>query len=601
MSLARAPGAPPTARILLAAENAIESAGLRATLEEGTGWQVVEAWDSQHLLQALQDQRPDVLVLDERLPDGSGTALVHRLREAPQYAGLPIVLLLPVGSGTQHRLAALRAGASDCLTRPFDPLELRLRVRALLARLVPGEERAARPQGTVVAIFQLRGGVGKTTLAINLALALAEEGAQVALMDMDLARGEVAVALRLPTAQTLADLQEEELAEPTPTSFQKASCLYKAGLVVFPARGSPQEAEEKARRLASAVLPALREHYAYVIVDAPSDLGEETLELLDAADQIVIPLTPDLASIHSTARVMEIFRSLGYENEKPVHLVCNRVGAAEELTRSQVEEGLGAQDFLEIPHAPEAPRTLSLHRPLLEEKPDSPAARAFRRLAQRIREAERLSRRAPEETEGPGVLAPPLGEEAEEALPRRRLSLRALLPLAALVALAAALIPLILVLQGSGQKTGVQVGDTAPPFTLPLAGGGEFSWEERVGQIRVLTFWHTRDAVCRHQAVILAWGHRAYSTRGVAILGIDPRDDESRVRAFLEGENRPPGLEGPFPVALDSQGEVTARYGVQKFPTTLLVDGEGKVVARYEGLITQRQLIEELERLGVSP
>ncbi|MGQ9594265.1 MAG: AAA family ATPase [Anaerolineae bacterium] len=587
---------PPSACILLAAENAIESAGLRAMLEEGTGWQVTEAWDSQHLSQELLARRPDVLVLDERLPDGNGIDLVHRLREDPQYASLPIVLLLPVGSGTQHRLAALRAGASDCLTRPFDPLELRLRVRALLARLVPKEERAARPKGTVVALFTLRGGVGKTTLAINLALALAQSGSQVALVDLDLVRGEVAVALRLPTAQTLADLGEDELAEPTPASLQKASCLYKAGLVAFPARGSPQEAEEKARRLASAVLPALQDLYAYVVVDAPSDLGEGTLELLDAADQIVVPLAPELASIHSTARTLEIFRSLGYE--KPVHLVCNRIGAAKELTRSQVEEGLGVQGVLEVPHAPEAPRALSLHRPLLEEQPDSLAARAFRDLARRVREAESLSRRTVEQARE--LTLPPV--EAEEERPHPpRISLRALLPLAALVALVAALVPLVLVLRGPGQGTGVHVGDVAPPFTLPLVGGGTFSLGEKAGQVRVLAFWHARDALSRHQAVILAWCHKTYGPRGVVVLGIDPKDHEASVRALLEGEDRPPGLEGPFPVALDPQEEVTAHYGVRKFPTTFLVDAQGKVVARYEGLMTQRQFIEELKGLGIAP
>ena len=599
MAPTRPPSAPPSARILLAAENAIESAGLRAMLEEGTGWQVAEVWDSQHLLQELLAQRPDALVLDERLPDASGTALVQRLRENPDYATLPIVLLLPVGSGTRHRLAALRAGASDCLTRPFDPLELRLRVRVLLARQVPEAERVAHPKGTVVAVFSPRGGVGKTTLAINLALALAQTGAQVALVDMDLARGEVAVALRLPTAQTLADLEEKELADPTPASLQKASCLYKAGLVAFPARGSPQEAEEKTRRIASAALLALQGLYAYVVVDAPSDLGEGTLELLDAADQIVVPLAPDLASIHSTARVLEIFPSLGYE--KPVHLVCNRVGAAEELTRAQVEEGLGGREVLEVPHEPEAPRALTLHRPLLEERPESPAARAIQRLAQRIQEAERLSRRASEEAEQVGLPPTPLAEAEEEAPRPRRVPLRALLPLAALVALVAALVPLVLVLRGPGQGASVQVGDAAPAFTLPLVGGGEFALEEKAGQVRVLTFWHTRDTLCRHQAVILAWGHKTYGPRGVAVLGIDPRDDEDRVRALLEGEDRPPGLEGPFPVALDPRGEVTARYGVQKFPTTFLVDGQGKVVARYEGVMTQRQFIEELERLGIAP
>ncbi|MGC8838664.1 MAG: redoxin domain-containing protein [Anaerolineae bacterium] len=595
----RPPAVPPSACILLAAENAIESAGLRAMLEEGTGWWVEEVWDSQHLSQALQAQRPDALVLDERLPDASGTALIQRLREDPQYASVPIVLLLPVGSGTQHRLAALRAGASDCLTRPFDPLELRLRVRALLARQVPEAERVARPRGTVVAVFNLRGGAGKTTLAINLALALTQTGSQVALVDMDLARGEVAVALHLPTAQTLADLREEELAEPTPASLQRASCLYKAGLVAFPARGSPQEAEEKARRIVSAVLPALQDLYACIVVDAPSDLDEGTLELLDMADQIVVPLTPDLASIHTTARVLEVFRSLGYE--KPVHLVCNRVGAAKELTRAQVEEGLGGKEVLEVPHEPQAPRALSLHRPLAEEQPDSPAVRAIQRLAQRIREAESLSRRAQEEAERVEV-PPALLPGAEEEAPRpRRISRRTLLPLAALMALVALLIPLAFVLQGTGQGASVQVGDPAPPFTLPLVGGGEFSLGEKAGQVRVLTFWHTRDALCRHQAVILAWGHRTYGPRGVAILGIDPRDDEDRVRALLEGADRPPGLEGPFPVALDPRGEVTARFGVQKFPTTFFVDGQGEVVARYEGLVTQRQFLEELERLGIAP
>lgn len=594
---------PSAPTILLAAENAIESAGLRAMLEEGTGWRVVEAWDSAHLQEELAARKPDALVLDERLPDASGTAVVAHLREDPQYRALPIMLLLPAGTGTRHRLAALRAGADDCLTRPFDPLELHLRVRALLTHRVPGEARPARPQGTVVTVFNLRGGVGKTTVATNLALALARDGAQVALVDMDLARGEIAAALNLPTATTLADLNDEELAQPTAAALQRASCLYTAGVTAFPARGSPQEAGEHTRRLASAILPALREQYAYVVVDAPSHLGEGTLELLDAADQIVVPLAPELASIHCTARVQEIFRSLGYD--KPVHLVCNRVGAARELERSQVEEGLGQVRVLEIPHEPEAPRALAVQRPLLEELPSSPAARALTRLAHQVEEATARARaKAQEEQEEEEVLPFLPAEAAEEkerpAAAARGLPLRTLLPIAALVALAVALVPLVWTLRGGGETEKVQVGDVAPDFTLALVGGGEFSLQATAGRPRVLTFWHTGDPLCRHQAVILAWGHRAYASRGVVVLGIDPRDGEEPVRALLEGPDRPPGLEGPFPVALDPGGQTAARYGVETFPTTLVVDGEGRVVARYEGLMTQRQLLDELGRLGVA-
>lgn len=145
---------------------------------------------------------PDLIILDIMMPDLNGYEVCRRLRRKPTMAQRPIMMLTAQDS-LEERINGLEAGADDYMCKPFEAAELQARVKALLRRVAPTspEPEAAGRQGKVIATFSLRGGIGVSTVAANLAVGLAQLSGQSALM------------LNLPLRNSWADLGRASVAD----------------------------------------------------------------------------------------------------------------------------------------------------------------------------------------------------------------------------------------------------------------------------------------------------------------------------------------------------------------------------------------------------
>ncbi|MCI0477899.1 MAG: response regulator, partial [Anaerolineales bacterium] len=247
---------------------------------------MVSATTGEEALTLAQREPPDLAILDVMLPGVDGYTVCRRLRKNPATALLPI-LMLTAQSETRDKLAGFDAGADDYLTKPFAPPELVLRVRSLLARIAStGVKPKPAQRGKLWAVFGAKGGVGKTTIAVNLAIALAKQpNTRVALVDADFSFGDIAAHLNLSPSRTILDLAPR-LHDLDDVLLSKVLIGHESGVRVLLGPYRPEDAERIAPDALQIILRALTEMFDYVIADCASNYDERTLTLLESTDQI---------------------------------------------------------------------------------------------------------------------------------------------------------------------------------------------------------------------------------------------------------------------------------------------------------------------------
>ncbi|MGQ9594582.1 MAG: response regulator [Anaerolineae bacterium] len=370
------------ARILVVDDSRLAQKMIRDRLESA-GYTVVTASSGEEALAWLQREVPDLVISDVVMPGIDGYELCRRMRKQPRLANVPVILLTARG-GISEKVAGFEAGADDYLVKPFDPVELELRVKVLLARsrVAAGEQK---PRGKVISVFSLRGGVGVSTLAVNLAYALAKgQDRPVALADLALESGHAALMLDLRPRLSWADLAQQEAGGLDVEMVQRAMVRHESGLHLLAAPPSPALSELVSPRAANAILSMLVEHYAYVVVDTASTLNEVTLAALDLSDTILLLLAPELASLKLASVSLEIFDSLGYPASRTL-LVVNWTFPQGGLGQKHIESALHKSVQAVIPYERTAVvQAINRGIPLLQFAPSSPVSEAIMELTRQI-------------------------------------------------------------------------------------------------------------------------------------------------------------------------------------------------------------------------
>jgi pilus assembly protein CpaE len=269
------------------------------------------------------------------------------------------VVMMSVQGEADYLRRSMLAGAREFLVKPFSSDELTASIRQVYTREQAKISRmAAAPaaggtaaggsgggdgdhDGQVVAIFSPKGGVGRTTVAVNLAVAAATEvGKSVVLVDGSFQFGDVGVLLNLnPKNKSIADLVPE-LEAGEPESLDTFIINHSTGIRVLLAPPSPEMAELITPAGVRRVLEALRRTHDLVIVDCTSWFNETTLAILDAADVILTMLSLEITSIKNMRLFLEVAEQLGYDQEK-VKLVLNRADSSLGIRVTDVESSIG--------------------------------------------------------------------------------------------------------------------------------------------------------------------------------------------------------------------------------------------------------------------
>ncbi|HEU4863573.1 MAG TPA: response regulator [Candidatus Limnocylindria bacterium] len=356
------------------------------------GYEVHVASDGQAGVEMAASIRPDVILMDVAMPKLDGYAATQQIRAAEDGRKVPIIMLT-AEADVEQRVRGLRAGADDDIVKPFHPLELIARIKALLARSGGGQQRKVAEKvtmGRLACFYGAKGGVGTTTIAINTAIALATRLKRgTALIDANLQFGDerVFLDLGLDTASMVNAITEPDL---DAELLKKLVVNHHVGIDLLLAPPNPEQADIVVERqrtdpgTLSNILSLMRKAYDYTLVDMAKSLDDFNLQLFDEADLIFVVMTADLSCLKNVRLVLETMDSLGYERGK-IQLVLNRSNAYTGINVDNAESALGRKiDYQIINEYRGAISALNSGEPFMSSRPDGPLGQSVSKFAREI-------------------------------------------------------------------------------------------------------------------------------------------------------------------------------------------------------------------------
>lgn len=359
----------------------VEADPVRAdTISSGlpTGTHVVGTIDQ--LDNWLSSRRDEfVVVLGPDVDFGESAKLAERLRRTHPSTG--VVLIRPDLS-TEVFASAMSAGIGGVvaygdvtsLSQAVD------RFRDTWEALHGPARESRKAAGKVITIFSPKGGVGKTTLAVNLGLALASRGsARVCVVDLDLAFGDIAITLQLVPEHTITEAigLEDHLDY---ALLETLLTRHEASLMILAAPTQPDVKDRLPASLVSSVIETLRSQFDFVILDTSPGFDDHVLHAFDHTDECILMATLDVPTVKNVKMAIDTLNALGLVPTSR-HLVLNRADDEVGLSAKNVESILGMRVDTALPTAVAVANATNHGRPIVLSKPEHPVSKAILGLA----------------------------------------------------------------------------------------------------------------------------------------------------------------------------------------------------------------------------
>ncbi|NUQ11218.1 MAG: P-loop NTPase [Gemmatimonadaceae bacterium] len=328
-------------------------------------------------MEVVSDEHVDLLVVPVEGVSEQDLAALDRVLRRERHMG---VIATSPQQDPQLMLRSMRAGIQEFLVRPIALPDLVAALERLHRRV-----DAREVNGQVFAVFSAKGGVGTTTTAVNLASALAANHgeAKIAVADMALPGGDVALLLNVRPAYDLSELSSkiERLDSELLNSVMTPAA---DGVWFLAAPERADSADSVDAGAVSAILAQMRSAYAFTVVDCEHQLTDRTLAALDGADRILLLTELKVPALRAAQRTLGIFRRLGYPNEK-LCVIVNRLQSGDVVSPAEASQVLKADIFFKLPNDY---RTVSeaatRGQPVVQSHPDSRLAWAYLQLAHKL-------------------------------------------------------------------------------------------------------------------------------------------------------------------------------------------------------------------------
>ena len=338
---------------------------------------IVHTPTTMQALVTLEQQPVDLLVVPIESVDEGQLAIIDRLNRRERH-----MAIIATGESTDPglMLKAMRAGIQEFLVRPIVATELQASLERLARRTT-----STVTDGQVFAVFGSKGGVGTSTVAVNLghALTLAHPEARTAVADFALPGGDVRLLLNVRPPYDLADIAGKiDRIDSDLLHSVMVPAMDRLWVLAAPER--PEADEEVDANVSTTVVKQMKTAFNFTVLDCEHRLNDRTLAALDAADRIVLLTELKVPALRAAQRMIGVFRRLGYPNEK-LGVVVNRYQSEDVVSPGEAAEVLKTEIFFRLPNDyPTCSRASTDGVPVAVIAPQSKLAVSYRQLANRI-------------------------------------------------------------------------------------------------------------------------------------------------------------------------------------------------------------------------
>ncbi len=343
------------------------------------GYETVAATDGSRAIELLRTIPIDLVVLDVMLPDVDGYEICRRIRALPAVGQTPI-LMLSARTQVPHRLSGFESGADDYVPKPADPKEILARVRALIARA--GRTKAVPP---LIAFVGVKGGVGSTTTAVNVALSLLSSHPRVVLMELGQCGLSGAWQLGLQPGETLLDLSVADGFRLSSSALQPCIQVHASGLHYLAARPHAVGSGTFRQGVLADTLAFLQTQYDAVIVDLDASALAQSTEVIRQSTALIPIAEHDPLGMWHLDALRRWLAEARFDAKVPGFVLVDRSPEPIRDTASSLASQARLGVLAVIPAAPLAMYQASVMRqPVALSDPESEVATAYRELAERL-------------------------------------------------------------------------------------------------------------------------------------------------------------------------------------------------------------------------
>ena len=338
---------------ILIVDDDIDTLKLVGLMLERQGYSIAVASNGALGLNKAAAERPDLILLDVMMPDMDGYEVTRRLRSDPALAHIPIIMFT-AKTMVDDKVAGFEAGVDDYLTKPTHPAELTAHVKAVLARAVQTRSVSPAEKAKVLAVLGARGGVGTTTLAINLAVILKSHGQDVVLAELNPGAGSMSYSLGLTGTHGLSTLLTRSLKDIHLRSVESELADHSTGIRVLLTASRPRETElEQAIPQLEAVVRNLATMCTLLVLDLGSGLRPHVVPLLNMSDRAVLIVEPVYPAATLARNLLDDLQQSGISRHKISLALMTRERTSMQLPWQQVESDLGIELAGLVSPAPE--------------------------------------------------------------------------------------------------------------------------------------------------------------------------------------------------------------------------------------------------------
>ncbi|HWQ83740.1 MAG TPA: response regulator [Anaerolineales bacterium] len=376
---------------ILIVDDDIDTLRLVGLMLQRQGYEISAASNGIQALAMVQAEHPDLILLDLMMPDIDGVEVTRRLRSADDTKDVPIIMFT-AKTQVEDKIEGFEAGADDYLTKPTQPRELFVHVKAVLARTNKTKKTGpiGMPKGDrgyVVGVLAARGGLGVSTLVLNLGVALAQRYKKDVILG-EFRPGQGIISLEL--GQTRAD-GLTHLLQLDPTAIDRRALdselvSHSTGVRLLLASPQPRDAKYMNRpEVYEAIARQLAYMTRYLLLDLGSSLTPMVEQVVGLCNEIMVIVEPVPQTVLQTKALIEDLIDKGVPSDNVTTILVNRVRSGMQLSWSQVQDQLGRPVSMIFTPAPDLAYQASMKNiPMVLQQADSLTAQQFVKLAEKV-------------------------------------------------------------------------------------------------------------------------------------------------------------------------------------------------------------------------